>query len=69
MEMIIYELCNDIKQKDMHWVFTEIKGSKNDILQTFFNMDISAAIAHNSTKCVTCIHEIQMEGRVSQMLI
>ena len=64
--------CNDIKQKDMHWEFTEIKGSKNDILQTFFNMDISAAIAHNyqiSTKFVTCIHEIQMEGRVSQMLI
>ena len=29
LEMIIYELSNDIKQKEMHWEFTEIMVSKN----------------------------------------
>ena len=29
MTMIIYELFNDIKHKEMHWEFTEIKVSKN----------------------------------------
>ena len=57
MEMLIYELCNDI---------TEIKVSKNENLifckHSFKNMDISAAVAHNSTKFVTYIHEIQMKG-------
>ena len=39
MEMIIYELSNDIKQKEMHWEITEIMVSKNKkmiFLQTFF---------------------------------
>ena len=69
MELIICELCNDIKQKDMHWEFIEIKVSKNENLifcKHFLNMDISAAIAYNSTKFVTCIHKIQMEGSMSQ---
>ena len=69
MDIVIYELCNDIKQKDMHWEFTKIKVSKNENLifcKHFLNMDISAAIAYNSTKFVTCIHKIQMEGSVSQ---
>ena len=69
MELIICELCNDIKQKDMHWEFTEIKVSKNENLifcKHFLNMDILASITYNSTKFVTCIHKIQMEGSVSQ---
>ena len=46
MEMIIYEQYNGIKQKEMHWEFTEIRASKNKnwiFLYFFFNMDISAA--------------------------
>ena len=70
MKMIIYKLCNDIKQKDMHWEFTEIKVRKNEKLifcKHFLNMDISATIRHNSTKFVTWIHKIRIEGRVSQI--
>ena len=59
MEMIIYELCNDIKQKEMHLESTEIKVSKNLIFyKHFFNMTISAAITHNSSKFETWIHKI-----------
>ena len=31
-------------------------------------MDISAAIAYNSSKFVTCIHKIQIEGNMSQQI-
>ena len=59
MKMIIYELCNDIKQKEMHSEFTEIKVSKNLIFcKHVLNMTISAAITHNSSKFETWIHEI-----------
>ena len=66
MEMIIYELYNDIMQKDMHWEFTEVKVTKNVNMifgKHFLNMDISAPIAHNSTLSGTYIYKIQMEGR------
>ena len=67
MEIIIYKLYIDIKHKEMHWEFTEIKVNKNKkILLTFFEHEISAAITNISSKFETWIHTIHMEGRVSQ---
>ena len=56
MEMIICELCNDIKHKNMHWEFIEIRVSKNENLiysNIFLNMDFSAAITYISSKFET----------------
>ena len=56
MEMIICELCNDIKHKDMHWEFIEIRVSKNEDLIfsiIFLNMYSSAAITYISPKFET----------------
>ena len=63
MEMIIYELSNDIKLKEMHWEFTEIMVSKTInkkliFCKHFLNMDISAAITYNSSKFETWIYKI-----------
>ena len=41
--------------------------NKNLIIwEYFFNMDNSVAIIHRPLKYVMCIHEIMMEGSVSQ---
>ena len=48
---------------------TEIVVGKNKIFifyEYFVNNDMSVAIAHSLMKLSTCIHEIQMEGSVSQ---
>ena len=52
MKMIIYKLFSDIKQKEMHWEFTAI-NENNFFCKHFFNIDISAAITHNSSKLET----------------
>ena len=62
--MLICEL--NIK---MHREFTEIMVGKNIYLiiyQHLFNMDISLPITYKSFKFSTCIHEIWMQGSVSQ---
>ena len=67
--MLICELSDGIKQIKMHGEFAEIMVGKNkfDILPTFFfNMDISLLITYKSFKFSTCIHEIWMQGSVSQ---
>ena len=63
------ELSDGIKQTKMHREFTEIMFGTNENLiyyQHFFNMDISLPILYKSFKFSTCIHEIWMQGRVSQ---
>ena len=69
MRMLIYELSNDIMQREIQQEFTEMKVSKNKksfFSKHFLNMDISAAIALSCSKFEMCIHEIYMEGSVSQ---
>ena len=63
MRMLIYELFNDIMQRQIQQEFTKMKVSKNKKLfysKHFLNMDISAAIAFSSSKFEMCIHEIQI---------
>ena len=66
--MLIYELSNDIMQREIQQEFTEMKVSKNNFcfFKHFLNMDISAAVALSCSKFEMCIHEIHMEGSVSQ---
>ena len=69
MRMLIYELSNDIMQREIQQEFTEMNVSKNKKLffsKHFLNMDISAAIALSCSKFEMCIHEIDVEGSVSQ---
>ena len=69
MIMLIYELSNDIMQKKIQQEFSKMKVSKNKrsfFSKHFLNMDISVAIAFSSSKFEMCIHEIHMEGSVSQ---
>ena len=67
--MLICELSDGIKQIKMHREFTEIMFGKNENLifyQHFLNMDISLPVSYKSFKFLTCIHEIWMQGKVSQ---
>ena len=69
MRMLIYELSNDITQREIQQEFTEMKVSKNKksfFFKHFLNKDISGAIAFSSLKFEMCIHEIHVEGSVSQ---
>ena len=52
MKMIIFELFINIKQKEMHWEFNAINENVF-FCKHFLNMDISAAIKHNSSKFET----------------
>ena len=67
--MLICELSDGIKQIQMHGELTEIMVGKNENLifyQLFLNMDISLPITYKSFKFSTCIHEIWMQGSMSQ---
>ena len=69
MRMLIYELSNDVMQREIKQEFTEMKVSKNKksfFSEHFLNKDISAIIAFSSSKFEMCIDEIHMEGSVSQ---
>ena len=69
MRILIYELSNDIMQREIQQEFTEMKINRNKkslFSKHFLNMDISAAIAFSPSKFEMCIHEIHMEGSVSQ---
>ena len=68
--MLVYELSNDIMQKEMQREITEMKVSKSKSLifsKHFFNMDISAAVALNFSKFGICGPKTHMEGSVSQI--
>ena len=70
--MLMYELSNDIMQRKIQQEITEMKVSKNKKLffsKHLLNKDISATIAFSSSKFEMCIHEIHMEGTVSQNCI
>ena len=67
--LLMCELSDAIKQIKMHGEFTETMVGKNENLifhQHFLNMDISLPITYKSFKFSTCIHEIWMQGKVSQ---
>ena len=63
MRMLIYELSNDIVQRKIQQEFTKMKVSKNK--KSFF-FQTSAAIAFSSSKFEMCMHEIYMEGSMSE---
>ena len=69
MRMLIYELFSNIMQREIQQELTEIKVNKNKksfFSKHFLNMDISVAIVFSSSKFEMWIHEIHMEGSVSQ---
>ena len=51
-------IYTDVKEKEIHWEFTEIKISKmkNIFFANIINMNISVVIAHSSSKFWICIN-------------
>ena len=46
-----------------------VRKDENVIFHEYFcNMDISLPVSHKQYKFSTCIYEIQMQGKVSQIL-
>ena len=67
--MLVNELSGHINHIKMHFEVTEImvRKSENVIFhQHFLNIDISLPISYKPFKFSTCIHEIWVQGRVSQ---
>ena len=67
--MLVNKLSGHINHIKMHFEITEIMVRKREnviLYQHFLNIDISLPIPYKPFKFSTCIHEIWVQGSVSQ---